>query len=106
MAEIINAPCDTFRQLALAAMRRRITTLNQEGCKTNWSRLSELLVDEYEQSFGQPVYLDKLSSQECEKATKLADKMISKNYLEAVQVFGLPATEATHSAQDFRVHMD
>ncbi len=82
MAEIINAPCDTFRQFALAAMRRRITTLNQEGCKTNWSRLSELLVDEYEQSFGQPVYLDKLSSQECEKAIKLADKMISKNYLE------------------------
>ncbi len=82
MAEIINAPCDTFRQLALAAMHRRITTLSQERCTTNWSQLSELLVDEYEQSFGRPVYLDNLSSQECQKATKLAEKMVSSNYLE------------------------
>ena len=82
MAEIINAPCDTFRQLALAAMHRRITTLSQERCTANWSQLSELLVGEYEQSFGRPVYLDKLASQECEKATKLAEKMVSNNYLE------------------------
>ena len=82
MAEIINAPCDTFRQLALTAMHRRITTLSQERCTTSWSQLSELLVDEYEQSFGRPVYLDNLSSQECEKATKLAEKMVSSNYLE------------------------
>ena len=82
MAEIINAPCDTFRQLALAAMHRRITTLSQERCTTNWSQLSELLVGEYEQSFARPVYLGKLSSQECNKATKLEKKMISSNYLE------------------------
>ena len=82
MTEIINAPCDTFRQLALAAMYRRITTLSQERCTTNWSQLSELLIGEYEQSIGRPVYLDKLSSQECEKATKLAEKMVSSNYLE------------------------
>ena len=82
MAEIINAPCDTFRQLALAAMHRRITTLSQERCTTNWSQLSELLVGEYEQSFGRPVYLGTLSSQECKKATKLEKKMVSSNYLE------------------------
>ena len=82
MAEIMNVPCDTFRQLALAAMHRRITTLSQERCTTNWSQLSELLVGEYEQSFGRPVYLGKLSSQECNKATKLEKKMVSSNYLE------------------------
>ena len=82
MTEIINAPCDTFRQLALAAMYRRITTLSQERCTTNWSQLSELLIGEYEQSIGRPVYLDKLSSQECAKATKLAEIMVSSNYLE------------------------
>ena len=82
MAQIIRAPCEKFREFALAAMRERITTLVQEGKSDCWQDLPELLIDEYQKSVEAPVFLGRLSSQEQESSMRRAELMTSPGYLE------------------------
>ena len=81
MSDIIHAPCLEFRRLALSALLDRITTLKREGAGDCWHDLSELLIDEYRQRYGQAVYFGELSTKERNKAATLAEKMVSEDYL-------------------------
>ena len=82
MARIIRAPCEKFREFALAAMRKRITTLMREGRSNRWQDLPELLIDEYQKSVDAPVFFGRLSSQEQEASMRRAALMTSPGYLE------------------------
>ena len=82
MAQIINAPCNRFREIALKKMKDRITMLRSETRTDHWSQLSDLLIEEFGSSFGGAYYLEGLTRKERDEATRQAELMTAKDYLE------------------------
>lgn len=85
MSEIINSPCAAFRELAYKAMSERITTLKREGSAHCWDELPDLLIEQYRQDFDQAVFLGELTRRERGEAARLAEIMVSENYLREFQ---------------------
>ena len=81
MAGILNVPCREFRELALWAMRQRITTLKLERRDNAWTGLAELLIDAYESEFNMTAVHDELTDRECNEALRQAEIMTEKDYL-------------------------
>ncbi len=81
MSQIINSPCDAFRELARSAMLERITTLKRECRAEYWPDLPGLLIEQYCRDYPRAVYFDELSTQERDRANSLARRMSFESYL-------------------------
>ena len=88
MVGILNSPCEEFLELALWAMRNRITTLQKERRSHHWSALPQLIVEAYRQHLGVDAVLGELSDEEWQRADQLAEMMTANEYLTHHEDFG------------------
>ncbi|MDE0308482.1 MAG: hypothetical protein OXI60_01435 [Acidiferrobacterales bacterium] len=82
MASVLNSPCAEFRDLALWAMRQRITTLGLERRSSAWLELPDMLLDAFRSGFNATAFRGELSDNERVEAIRQAEIMTAKSYLE------------------------
>lgn len=85
MAEVLSVPCREFKEMALWAMRQRITTLGLERRASEWPALPELLIGAFESEFKTTALLGELTQRERNEAARQAEIMTDKDYLAQVE---------------------
>jgi lipoate-protein ligase A len=80
MARVWRVPSEAFRELALAAMKERITTLRQHG-NFEMEKVRAVLLEEFEKMLGRPWRGGQLTAAEEAGARHVAARMASAEYL-------------------------
>jgi lipoate-protein ligase A len=102
LAQVWRAPSKSFRELAIDAMKDRITTLRQFG---NFSIdvVQQFLLEEFAKTLGRPLESGQLTAEEEQQAHKVAAQMASPEYLNLHRENGrvVPMDELKISANVF-----
>jgi lipoate-protein ligase A len=80
MADVWHVPSESFRALALEAMRERITTLREFG-RFDFDTVQRILLEEFSTSFGRRIEPGELTDEEENRSTEIAKRMASPEYL-------------------------
>lgn len=82
MADVWRAPWPSFRALAAAALRERVTTLRRLGVTTTSATLAALLRQEFARALDRPLCVGKLTPAEARYARRLGARMASPDALD------------------------
>jgi len=80
MGRVWRVPSESFRELAIDAMKERIMTLRQLG-SFSIDAVEKILLEEFEKTLGRPLQAGRLTPAEENRARELAKQMTSKAYL-------------------------
>ncbi len=81
MARVWRVPSETFRQMALRAMREHMTTLKQLNVAVEMKTLEQMLVEEYARTLARPLEPGAISAAEIEHAQRVGARLSSREYL-------------------------
>jgi lipoate-protein ligase A len=91
MAQVWRAPWPSFRKLAAAALRERVTTLGQLLGPVPLEKVQAILLEEFSKALGRPLKPDTLTGAELAYASKVARRLASAKYLNLHQDNGWTA---------------
>ena len=80
LAQVWRSPSPAFRELALAAMKDRLVTLQQLGA-FSFETVEKILLEEFAKSLGRPLLDGSLTAEEETRSRELAAHMASEVYL-------------------------
>lgn len=81
MSQVWRVPDETFRDLASAALRERITTIWRETGPVTTEAVMWVLLDEFARAFGRPIERGTPKQAETRHSRKVAERMTSVEYL-------------------------
>lgn len=81
MSHVWYAPWPSYRELATKALQERVITLRQTQSNADMEKVQSLLIEQFSDTFQQPLSLGKLTDQEWRNAERIAQRMTSTDYL-------------------------
>jgi lipoate-protein ligase A len=81
MAQVWNAPSESFRELAAQTLQEHVNTLARLHAEFSMAEVESVLIEEFAQCLARPVIAGDLTPAEETRARKLAKRMTSAEYL-------------------------
>lgn len=90
MGAVWRAPWPGFRELAVAALAERVTTLRRLGVDRSVAELAQMLAPAFAQALGRPLLPGRLTRAEARYARRLGARMLAPEYVDQRDVLGSP----------------